>query len=61
MVAAKGRDPIAMSTKRKNMETTFNMMDFVLSTMDMARIDDLARRVNHRIVNSAPWVPEWDK
>lgn len=56
----KGINPIAMSTKRKNQEANFDVMDFVLSNVQLARIDALAARVNSRIVTSTPWVPEWD-
>ncbi len=56
----KGVNPIAMSTKRANQEANFNIMDFVLSNVDMARIDALAARLNDRIVTHTPWVPEWD-
>jgi 2,5-diketo-D-gluconate reductase B len=56
----KGINPIAMSTKRRNQEANFDVMDFVLSNVQMARIDALAARVNARIVTHTPWVPEWD-
>ena len=56
----KGVSPIVMSTKRKNQEANFDVMNFVLSNVDMARIDALAARTNARIVTSTPWVPEWD-
>lgn len=56
----KGVNPIAMSTKRKNQEANFDVMDFVLSNVDMARVDALAARLNSRIVTHTPWVPEWD-
>ena len=56
----KGVNPVAMSTKRANQEANFNIMDFVLSNVDMARIDALAARLNDRIVTHTPWVPEWD-
>ena len=56
----KGVTPIVMSTKRRNMEANFDVMNFALSNVDMARIDALAARVHHRIVSSVPWAPEWD-
>ena len=56
----KGLNPIAMSTKRKNQEANFDVMDFVLSNVEMARIDALAARLNSRIVTATPWAPEWD-
>jgi len=56
----KGVSPITMSTKRKNMEANFDVMDFTLSNVDLARIDALAARIDSRIVTHTPWVPEWD-
>lgn len=56
----KGVNPIVMSTKRKNQEANFDVMDFNLSNVQMARIDALATRLNDRIVTHTPWVPEWD-
>ena len=50
-----------MSTKPDNIEANFNVMDFTLSSVDMARIDALAA-TNHRVVGSdlVPWAPQWD-
>ena len=56
----KGVNPIVMSTKRKNQKANFDVMDFTLSNVEMARIDALATRLNSRIVTHTPWVPEWD-
>lgn len=56
----KGINPIAKSSKRRNMEANFDIMNFSLSNVDMHRIDALSKRVNCRLVNSVPWVPEWD-
>ncbi len=51
-----------MSTKKDNINANFNIMDFELSSYDMARIDDISRQGNYRIVHSGitPWAPEWD-
>ena len=50
-----------MSTKRNNIRDNFNVMDFTLSSIDMARIDDL-QKANYRIVTKekVPWAPNWD-
>jgi 2,5-diketo-D-gluconate reductase B len=50
-----------MSTKPDNIAANFNVMDFTLSSVDMARIDALAA-TNHRVVSSdlVPWAPQWD-
>ncbi|MCY4316090.1 MAG: aldo/keto reductase [Roseovarius sp.] len=50
-----------MSTKSRNIQANFEVMDFTLSSPDMARLDSL-NKVNYRIVTSdlAPWAPEWD-
>lgn len=49
-----------MSTKPENIRSNFDVMDFILSSVDMARIDDL-RTINYRVVTRAraPWAPEW--
>jgi len=50
-----------MSTKADNIRDNFEIMDFVLSSVDMARIDTLTA-TNFRVVGSnlVPWAPEWD-
>jgi 2,5-diketo-D-gluconate reductase B len=50
-----------MSTKSENIRANFEIMDFTLSSVDLARIDALTQ-TNYRIVNQelAPWAPEWD-
>ena len=50
-----------MSTRRANIEANYNIMDFTLSSPDMARISALTatglRIVNH---DKVPWAPDWD-
>ena len=50
-----------MSTKRANIEANFHVMDFTLSSIDMARIDQMSQ-VGYRIVDAklVPWAPAWD-
>jgi len=50
-----------MSTKPDNIRANFDIMDFVLSSVDMARIAELTS-VNYRVVDKTkiPWAPEWD-
>ena len=50
-----------MSTKRANIEANFHVMDFTLSSIDMARIDRMSQ-VGYRIVDATlvPWAPAWD-
>lgn len=52
---------ITMSTNRQHMRANYDIMDFVLSSVDMARIDALTS-VNRRIVdaNIVPWAPKFD-
>ncbi len=59
-ILQKGVIPISMSTKPKNMQANFDIMDFSLSNVEMARIDELSARVHHRITASVPWAPKWD-
>ena len=56
----KGVSPITMSTKPVNIRANFDVMDFTLSNVELARIDALAARVHHRITASVPWAPKWD-
>lgn len=57
----KGVSLNTMSTKPENIRANFDVMDFTLSSVDMARIDVISRG-NHRIVTRAlaPWAPDWD-
>lgn len=50
-----------MSTKSENLKANFDIMDFVLSSVDMARISQLTK-ANYRIVgiDKVPWAPDWD-
>lgn len=50
-----------MSTRPDNIRANFDIMDFVLSCVDMARISRLTA-TNFRIVGSdkVPWAPTWD-
>lgn len=60
-ILQKGVSINTMSTKVENMRANFDIMDFTLSSVDMARIDGLTG-TNYRIVDSdrARWAPEWD-
>ena len=50
-----------MSTKRENIAANFDIMDFTLSCVDMARIEKLTE-TNYRIVGKdlVPWAPDFD-
>jgi 2,5-diketo-D-gluconate reductase B len=50
-----------MSSRRANIQANFDVMDFTLSSIDMARIDAL-NAVGHRVVNKSrvPWAPDFD-
>lgn len=60
-ILQKGVSINTMSTKPDNIRANFDVMDFTLSSVDMARIDAISR-TNDRIVTSAvvPWAPDWD-
>ena len=60
-VLQKGVIANSMSTQKPNITDNFNIMDFTLSSVDMARIDAL-QNTNYRIVTKevAPWAPDWD-
>jgi 2,5-diketo-D-gluconate reductase B len=60
-ILQKGVTVNAMSTKPANIRANFEIMDFTLSSVDMARIDSLGS-ADGRIVTSAivPWAPDWD-
>ena len=58
----KGVAPVTMSTKSENQAANFDIMDFTLSNVEMARIDALASHVNARLVDAdrIVWAPGWD-
>ena len=60
-ILQKGVSVNTMSTKPANIRAHFDIMDFTLSCVDMARIEKLTH-TGHRIVNSklVPWAPDWD-
>lgn len=60
-ILQKGVSVNIMSSNPDNIKDNFNVVDFVVSSADMYRIDALMQ-TNYRIVNSdlVPWAPEWD-
>jgi len=60
-ILQKGVSVNTMSTNPDNIKANFNILDFSLSNVDMARIDELGKQA-YRIVNKelVPWAPEWD-
>lgn len=60
-ILQKGVSINTMSTNPANISANFDVMDFALSSVDMARIDALTAR-NYRIVDRqlVPFAPEWD-
>lgn len=60
-ILQKGVSINTMSTKRENLRANFDVMDFTLSNIDMARIDALTHQ-NYRIVTKelVPYAPDWD-
>lgn len=60
-ILQKGVSINTMSTKRENLQANFNVMDFTLSNIDMARIDAMTHQ-NYRIVTKelVPYAPNWD-
>lgn len=60
-ILQKGVSVNTMSTKRENITNNFDVMDFTLSSIDMARIDELTHK-NYRIVSKqiVPWAPNFD-
>lgn len=60
-ILQKGVSVNTMSTKAENIRANFDIMDFALSHVDMARIEKLTH-TGYRIVGSdlVPWAPEWD-
>lgn len=60
-IVQKGVSAITMSTNPANIRANFDIMDFTLSSVDMARIEKLTH-TGYRIVdkNVSPWAPDWD-
>ena len=60
-ILQKGVSINTMSTKRANLAANFDIMDFTLSSIDMARIEALTH-TNYRIVSKdlVPWAPDFD-
>ncbi|PSL17213.1 aldo/keto reductase [Shimia abyssi] len=60
-ILQKGVSLNTMSTKPENIRANFEIKDFSLSNVDMARIEKLTH-TGYRIVSSdlVPWAPEWD-
>ena len=60
-ILQKGVVANTMSTNPTNIHNNFHVMDFTLSSVDMARIDQLGK-LGHRIITKdmAPWAPKWD-
>lgn len=60
-VLQKGVTMNTMSTRRKNMQANFDIMDFALDDADMRQVDDLTS-TNYRISNAdvVPYAPTWD-
>ena len=60
-IIQKGVSINTMSTKPENIRANFDIMDFTLSNVDMARIEEKTR-TGYRIVDKdlVPWAPDWD-
>ena len=60
-ILQKGVSINTMSTKRENITANFDVMDFTLSSIDMARIEEMTH-TNYRIVGKdlVPWAPDFD-
>lgn len=60
-ILQKGVSINTMSTKRQNIAANFDLMDFTLSSVDMARIEEVTH-TNYRIVSKdlVPWAPDFD-
>jgi 2,5-diketo-D-gluconate reductase B len=60
-ILQKGVAVNTMSTKPDNIRANFDIMDFTLSSVDMARIDAM-KKVGFRVVRkgAVPWTPDWD-
>ncbi len=60
-ILQKGVSLNTMSTKAENIRANFEIMDFTLSSIDMARIEAMTQ-TGYRIVGKdlVPWAPDWD-
>ena len=60
-ILQKGVSLNTMSTKPENIRANFDIMDFTLSSVDMAKIEAMTQ-TGHRIVGKGhvPWAPDWD-
>lgn len=60
-ILQKGVSLNTMSTNPDNIRANFELMDFSLSSVEMAQIDALSK-ANERIVTAqmSPWAPAWD-
>ena len=60
-IIQKGVSAITMSTNPANIRANFDIMDFTLSSVDMARIEKLTH-TGYRIVSKdvSRWAPDWD-
>ncbi|MEX0344361.1 MAG: aldo/keto reductase [Rhizobiaceae bacterium] len=60
-IIQKGVSVNTMSTKPENIRANFEIMDFTLSNVDMARIEEKTK-TGYRIVTEdlVPWAPDWD-
>ncbi|MCV2870347.1 aldo/keto reductase [Defluviimonas sp. WL0002] len=60
-ILQKGVSINTMSTKPDNIRANFDVMDFSLSSIDMARIEEL-NKINYRIVGKGlvPYAPDFD-
>lgn len=60
-ILQKGVSINTMSANPKNIRANFEVMDFTLSSVDMARIDALTE-TGYRLVTRevSPWAPDWD-
>ena len=58
-VLQKGVIANSASTNPENIRNNYDIMDFALSNVDMAKIDSLQVK-NYRIARNLPWAPEWD-
>jgi len=60
-IIQKGVSVNTMSTKPENIRSNYDIMDFTLSHVDMARIERLTH-TGYRIVTEdlVPWAPDWD-
>jgi 2,5-diketo-D-gluconate reductase B len=59
-ILQKGVSINTMSTKPANIAANFDVMDFTLSSIDMARIDSLTATGRRVVGKGIPWAPAWD-